>query len=229
MHRLIVNAVPITTDSIGCLNQASTINPSPSPRKTPLIKATVSSFFSSVITLDEPICPRARPRTISASTWVPALPPRPATIGISAASATNCAIVASNSLTTLEAMKAVPRLTDSQIRRRRKARRAGLNMSSSSSRPAALIAWCSACSRMMSTTSSMVIRPSRMLLSSTTGAEIQSWSENCRATSCELSPTSMAGCSSSISRFTGVVSSWVTSEASDTRPRYWWRRLTTNR
>jgi len=27
----------------------------------------------------------------------------------------------------------------------------------------------------------------------------------------------------------GVVSSWVTSAASDTRPRYWWRRLTTKR
>ncbi|MNI94591.1 hypothetical protein D3C73_1527160 [compost metagenome] len=74
---------------------------------------------------------------------------------------------------------------------------------------------------MMSTTSSMVMRPIRMLLSSTTGAEIQSWSENCRATSWSLSPTSMAGCSSSIRRLIGVVSSWVTSEASDTRPRYW--------
>jgi hypothetical protein len=79
----------------------------------------------------------------------------------------------------------------------------------------------------MSTTSSMVMRPSRMLLSSTTGAEIQSWSENCRATSSEDSSTPIAGCSSSTSWLIGVFGSCVSSDCRAMRPRYWWRRLTT--
>ena len=174
------------------------------PRLKPFISATRSSFHSSTRTLDAPTWPSARPRTISASTCVPALPPMPATIGISTASATIFSIVPSNWPTTLAARNAVPRLIASQSRRRRNARGTGLNRSSSSSRPAAPSAWCSACSRMMSTTSSMVMRPSRMLLSSTTGAVIQSWSENWRATSSADSSTPIAGCSSSISWLIGV-------------------------
>jgi hypothetical protein len=49
-------------------------------------------------------------RTVTASAWVPALPPTPATIGISTARITSCSIAPSNWLMTVEAMSAVPRL-----------------------------------------------------------------------------------------------------------------------
>ncbi|KAG1436679.1 hypothetical protein G6F55_014185 [Rhizopus delemar] len=121
----------ITADSPGEWNQASTISPSTEPSMTPFNRATRTSFHSSVRALDAPTWPSARPRTISASTWVPALPPRPATIGISTANATSLSMVPSKWPTTLEARKAVHRFTDSHIRRRRMARQTGLNRSSS--------------------------------------------------------------------------------------------------
>ncbi len=65
----------------------------------------------------------------------------------------------------------------------RRARGTGLNKILVSSRPAAESAWCSAwLADDVSTTSSMVMRPSRMLPPSTNGALTQSWSENWRAT-----------------------------------------------
>ena len=56
----------------------------------------------------------ASARTVTASVWVPALPPTPATIGISAASATIFAIVPSNRPMMVAATSAVPRLAISQ-------------------------------------------------------------------------------------------------------------------
>ena len=59
----------------------------------------------------------ASARTATVMVCVPALPPIDATIGISTASATICSMVASNRLITSEARIAVPRLTNSQVKR----------------------------------------------------------------------------------------------------------------
>jgi hypothetical protein len=53
-------------------------------------------------------------RTVTASVWVPALPPTPATIGISVASATMRSIVPSNAAMIDEATSAVNRFAISQ-------------------------------------------------------------------------------------------------------------------
>ena len=227
--RLITIAAAMTPPSGQSPNHSAATTPTTIAQARPLSRPTITSLLSRAPTLPMPTWPRAMPRTISVSVWVPATPPMLATIGISTASATRRSMVPSKRPMTHEARKAVSRLMPSHSARRRAARATGLNMSSSSSRPAALSAWCAAWSRMMSTTSSMVMRPSRMLLWSTTGADTQSWSENWLATSCAGVSTWMAGCSSSKSSLIGVLASWVSSEATDTRPRYWWRRLTTNR
>ena len=75
--------------------------------------------------------------------WLPELPPMPATIGISAASATSCAIEPSNTPITREAMNAVTRLIASHAQRFLKLSSTGANMSSSWRRPASA-SWVSA-------------------------------------------------------------------------------------
>src|SRR5690606_23753423 len=118
-QKLIVSAEPITSDSGMSRYQTHTIRPSRVPRVSPFIIATRTSFHSSVRALELPIWPSARPRIISVNTWVPALPPMPATIGISTASATICSIVPSKRPTTLAARNAVHRFTPSHTTRRR--------------------------------------------------------------------------------------------------------------
>ncbi|MNC93682.1 hypothetical protein D3C83_103640 [compost metagenome] len=68
--------------------------------------------------------------------WLPELPPMPATIGISAASATSFSIEPSKAPITREAMNAVTRLIASQAQRLRKLFQTGANTSSSFDRPA---------------------------------------------------------------------------------------------
>ena len=68
--------------------------------------------------------------------WLPELPPTPATIGISAASATNRSIDPSNRPITREAMKAVTRFTASHDQRFLKLSSTGANTSSSCRSPA---------------------------------------------------------------------------------------------
>jgi hypothetical protein len=68
--------------------------------------------------------------------WLPELPPMPATMGISAASATSFSIEPSKAPITREAMKAVTRLTASQAQRFFTESQTGAKMSSSSRRPA---------------------------------------------------------------------------------------------
>ncbi len=68
--------------------------------------------------------------------WLPELPPIPATIGISAASATSFSIEPSKAPITREAMNAVTRLIASQAQRFLKLFHTGANTSSSLDRPA---------------------------------------------------------------------------------------------
>ena len=69
--------------------------------------------------------------------WLPELPLMPATIGISAASATSLAIESSKSPITRDAMNAVTRLTASHVQRFRMLVQTEANRSSSSRRPPA--------------------------------------------------------------------------------------------
>ena len=223
------SAMVITSDSSHSRNQTRATKPTSPPISSPLISATRTSFHSRIPALLAPTWPKARPRTIRVSTCTAALPPIPATTGISTARATISSMVASNWPITMAARNAVIRLMHSHTTRPRTARGTGENRSSSSSRPAAPSAWCSACSRMMSTTSSMVMRPRSTLPSSTTGADTQSWSENWRATSWADSSTCSDSSSSSISSLIGVAGSRVTRSCSATQPISWWRRLTTYR
>jgi hypothetical protein len=72
---------------------------------------------------------------MSVVVWLPELPPMPATIGISAASAASCAIEPSNSPTTREAMNAVQRFSASHGPRFLALSHTLAKMSSSSRRP----------------------------------------------------------------------------------------------
>ena len=69
--------------------------------------------------------------------WLPELPPMPAMIGISAASATILAIESSNTPITREAMNAVTRLIASHVQRFFTLFHTDANRSSSSRRPPA--------------------------------------------------------------------------------------------
>jgi hypothetical protein len=122
------------------------------------------------------------------------------------------ASVPSNRPMTQAARKAVSRLMPSQTARRRLLASTGANMSVSSSRPAMPIIECSACSRMTSTTSSMVMRPSRWPRASTTGAEIRSWPSKRLATSW-LGIGGMARSRSPSASATGVSGSAVSTGA----------------
>ena len=62
-------------------------------------------------------CPSATARTIIVIVWLPELPPMPATIGISAASATSFSIEPSKTPITRDAMNAVTRLIASHVQR----------------------------------------------------------------------------------------------------------------
>ncbi|SKN47614.1 Uncharacterised protein [Mycobacteroides abscessus subsp. massiliense] len=106
--------------------------------------------------------------------WLPELPPMPATMGISAASATIFSILPSNAPITRLAIKAVHRLMASHIQRFFTESQIGANKSSSSCKPAMLNMSASDSSRITSTISSMVILPISFLFSSTTGAVTKS-------------------------------------------------------
>src|SRR3972149_1393347 len=73
--------------------------------------------------------------------WLPELPPIPATIGISAASATSRSIEPSKAPITREAINAVTRFTASQAQRFLKLFHTGANTSSSFDRPASAAAF----------------------------------------------------------------------------------------
>ena len=124
--------------------------------------------------------------------WLPAMPPMLATTGISTASATSSRIVPSKRPITHAATNAVARFAASHSARRRDAANTGANRSSSSSRPAMLINERSPSSRMTSTTSSTVIRPSNTPSPSTTGAVSRLRCSNSRATSASSISTAVA-------------------------------------
>ena len=106
--------------------------------------------------------------------WLPELPPMPATIGISAASATSFAIEPSKAPITREAMKAVTRFTASHAQRFLKLFHTEAKTSSSFDRPASA-SWLSALfSLMWSTTAFTVSRPIRRPKWSATGADTRS-------------------------------------------------------
>ena len=98
MTMLAIIAAAITARASGWRRPKRTPMPISTAMVTPLSNATrisrqiVRQVFDWVSWLV------ASARTVTASVWVPALPPTPATIGISAASATICAIVCSNRL-----------------------------------------------------------------------------------------------------------------------------------
>ena len=106
--------------------------------------------------------------------WLPELPPMPATIGISAASATSFAIEPSNAPMTREAMKAVTRLMASHDHRFWNDFHTDAKTSSSSRKPACASISSSPRSRTKSRISSTVTRPTSLSLVSTTGAETRS-------------------------------------------------------
>ena len=98
----------------------------------------------------------------------------PATIGISAASATTFSMVPSKAPITREAKNAVHRFTASHSQRFFAEFQIDANRSSSSRRPAADSTSDSPSSRITSTTSSTVSRPINRPRASTTGAVIRS-------------------------------------------------------
>ena len=103
----------------------------PATRKVPpLRRPTASSLRIARQALPLVISPAASERTVTVSAWVPALPPMPATIGISVASATSRAIVPSKWAMTKAPIRAVNRLTTSQGRRFMLVCRAGTKVSS---------------------------------------------------------------------------------------------------
>ncbi len=98
----------------------------------------------------------------------------PATIGISAASATTRSIVPSKRPITRDAKKAVTRFNASHSQRLRAEYQIEAKMSSSSRRPACSSTSASPSSRITSTTSSIVSRPIRWPCGSMTGADTRS-------------------------------------------------------
>ncbi|CSA81297.1 Uncharacterised protein [Vibrio cholerae] len=135
---------------------------------------------------------------------------------ISTATAAICSRVASNMFETEAAARAASTLAPSQILRLRADLTTGAKGSSSSSIPAILIIECSASSRIISTTSSMVIRPTRCWFSSTTGAETQLRRSNRLAMSESFISTLIASSASSITSLTGT-SGWVVSRVTRER------------
>ena len=150
------------------------ITPITLPQIMPLISATPISLRNSRQACNLEICVLAMARTIMVMVWLPELPPMPATIGMSAASATIWEMEDSNAPMTRLATRAVNKLTASQIQRFFTESHTGANRSSSSLKPAMFRMSASLSSRITSTISSTVSRPMSLLFSSTTGAVTKS-------------------------------------------------------
>ena len=133
-------------------------------------------------------------RTVTASVWVPALPPTPATIGISTASTASRSIECSNKRMIDEATKAVMRLAASQRTRDLYVSTTGSLMSPSPA-PDSNKASSPASSWMMWTMSSTVIMPTSRPEGSTTAAEMSAYFWNRSATSSWSRSTGMRVCS----------------------------------
>ena len=146
--------------------------PSTPPQITPFNALMPSSFMSRRRAFCVLTWPSASARTMSVVVWLPELPPMPATIGISAASAASFAIDPSNAPTTREATKAVHRFKASHGPRFFALAQTLEKMSSSSRRPT-LPSSCASClSRTYSSTESTVTRPKTRPCGSSTGAQI---------------------------------------------------------
>ena len=128
----------------------------------PLTSATPISFLMRRVRASSCTWPIAMPRTIMVMVWLPELPPMPATMGISAASATSFSIEPSKAPITRLAKKAVTRFTASQAQRFFTESHTGAKMSSPSFRPAWLSSSFSVSSRMKSTTVATVTRPTSL-------------------------------------------------------------------
>ena len=120
--------------------------------------------------------------------WLPEFPPIPATMGMSAASATSFSIECSKAPITREATNAVTRLIASHDQRFLTLAQTEEKTSSSSRNPACVRSSFSLLLRMKSTTLSTVTRPTSLPCSSTTGAETRSYRSKALAASCALSP-----------------------------------------
>ena len=149
------------------------------------------------------------------------------TTGMSTASNTILSTVVWNISTTEAATNAVMRFTPSHRARRRALLTTGANMSSSSSSPAAPINKCSAWSRITSTISSTVIRPTSRLLSSTTGADSKSRFSNSHTTASDGVCAGMGSLSVDMASATDRFGSRVNSRDKYSEPKYSLPRLTT--
>ena len=118
--------------------------------------------------------------------------------------------MASNSPITIEAKIAVNRFIPNQNERLFADFKGGANKSSSSFSPALAIWLFSASSRIISTTSSMVILPNNWLFLSVTATEIRSYFSNIWATLFSCTPACI-GAFSSITSETNISSSRVIS------------------
>jgi hypothetical protein len=117
MTILVIIAAAITAPSSGFEN--ARVTPIPITRATlaPLSRATRTSRQTARQRFDWVSWLVASARQVTASVWVPALPPTPATIGINMASATIWAMAASKKLMMVDATSAVPRLAISHLTR----------------------------------------------------------------------------------------------------------------
>ena len=210
--------MPKTRPSALLPNQAVATAPTTTAQKRPLSSATPSSLRSNSRRLPGPTWSRARPRVTSVRVWLPATPPMLATTGISTASATICSIEPPKRPITQAATKALSRFTPSQMARRRALTHTGANMSVSSSRPALASRLCSTSSRITSTMSSMVMRPTRRPSSSTTGAETKLRSWKMRATLRAFMVAGMASMSRCMTLATVRAGSSEAASISDSTP-----------
>jgi glutamate dehydrogenase (NAD(P)+) len=150
-------------------------SPTTPPQIRPFSALTPISLANSLRAFTAAIWPSASARTIMVIVWLPELPPIPATIGISAASATSLSIEPSKAPITREAMKAVTRFTASQAQRFLKLFHTGAKTSSSLDSLASASCVSALFCRIWSTTAFTVTRPTmRPVIRSTTGAEVRS-------------------------------------------------------
>jgi hypothetical protein len=171
--RLITIAAAITAPRTGEPNQTSPTIPITTAKIAPLIRPTPASRVTTRIRLALVRSFVASARTATVSDWVPALPPIEATIGISTASATTCAIASSNCAITSEARIAVIRFTKSQGSRCFVVSPTRSDRLDSSPTPARRRMSSSCTSSSTFIASSMVMTPTSRPSSSTTGAEIR--------------------------------------------------------
>ena len=153
-------------------NQKYPTKPKTSAKIMPLRSPTRTSRRITRQTLEVVKSLVAMARTATVSDCVPALPPIDATIGIKTASATNCAIVASNIEMTKDAIIAVAKFTANQGKRPRVVSKT-LSDSEPSPTPARRIISSSYSSSSTIIASSMVITPTSRSSASTTGAEMR--------------------------------------------------------